>query len=97
MTGKDFMRAVSNGEVDVIALVLELLREADVAYCVIGGLAVNAYAEPVASLDLDLVVASAGLDRIRKAAPAWEQEAEGPCRHPAPGRDAPRAEGRSSA
>jgi hypothetical protein len=27
-----------------------------VAYCVIGGLAVNAYVEPVVSLDLDIVV-----------------------------------------
>ena len=33
----------------------------------IGGLAVNAYVEPVVSLDLDIVVASGQTDKIRKA------------------------------
>ena len=34
-----------------------LLAEHDIHYCVIGGQGVNAYAEPLISLDLDLVVA----------------------------------------
>ena len=33
-------------------------------FCVIGGLAVNAYAEPVVSLDLDLVVISEQVDKL---------------------------------
>jgi hypothetical protein len=37
---------------DVIQLLLSLLKETGSAYCAIGGLAVNAYAEPVVSLDL---------------------------------------------
>jgi hypothetical protein len=61
MTGKDFFKAVTNGEIDVIQVLLSLLEETGSAYCVIGGLAVNAYAEPVVSLDLDLVAVS---DRI---------------------------------
>ena len=36
---------------------ISLLAQADVRYCVIGGQAVNAYVDPVVSLDLDLVVA----------------------------------------
>ena len=34
------------------------------SYCVIGGQAVNAYVDPLVSLDLDLVVAVVDLDRI---------------------------------
>jgi hypothetical protein len=42
---------------DLLDQVLDLLAAGNVQYCVIGGQAVNAYAEPVVSLDLDLVVA----------------------------------------
>lgn len=61
MTGREFMNAVAGGREDVLALVLRILEEAGADYCVIGGLAVNAYAEPVVSLDLDVVVAAAAL------------------------------------
>jgi hypothetical protein len=56
MTGKTFLNRVANGQTDVVALLLSLLEQTGASYCVIGGLAVNAYAEPVVSLDLDLVV-----------------------------------------
>jgi hypothetical protein len=56
MTGKEFMKALANGETDIVQILLSLLEETKAAYCIIGGLAVNAYAEPVVSLDLDLVV-----------------------------------------
>ncbi|MCL0078109.1 hypothetical protein M1O56_00330 [Dehalococcoidia bacterium] len=36
-------------------------------YCVIGGLGVNAYAEPVVSLDLDIVVAISDIGTACKA------------------------------
>ena len=62
MTGKDFLNAVANGQIDIVQLLLGLFEETGVDYCVIGGLAVNAYAEPVVSLDLDVVVIS---DRIK--------------------------------
>ncbi len=39
----------------------QLLRGAGIPYCVIGGAAVNAYAPPLISLDLDLVVAGESL------------------------------------
>ncbi len=41
-----------------------LLSEAGVRYCVIGGQAVNAYVEPVVSLDLDVAVATDDLPRV---------------------------------
>ena len=62
MTGKEFMNALANGKTDIVQLLLDLLKGTDSAYCVIGGLAVNAYAEPVVSLDLDLVVVADRID-----------------------------------
>jgi hypothetical protein len=56
MTKKEFLRSVSNGRRDVLQLFLDVLVRQEVEYCVIGGLAVNAYAEPVVSLDLDIVI-----------------------------------------
>ena len=41
MTGKEFMRALANGEVDIVQVLLDLLARANAPYCVIGGLAVN--------------------------------------------------------
>lgn len=70
MTGKDFLNRVANGEIDLVQLLLSVLDETDAAYCLIGGLAVNAYAEPVVSLDLDVVVVSDRLDAVRSAAEA---------------------------
>jgi hypothetical protein len=68
MTGKEFFNSVTGGDEDVVRLLLALLDETDTAYCVVGGLAVNAYAEPVVSLDLDLVVVSDRIDALRAAA-----------------------------
>ena len=47
---------------------LDLLNDMQIAYCVIGGLAVNAYVEPVVSLDLDLVIVADAIDRLSEAA-----------------------------
>jgi hypothetical protein len=45
-----------------------LLREREVRFCVIGGQADNAYVEPLVGLDLDLAVAVAQIDSVRKLA-----------------------------
>jgi hypothetical protein len=68
MTGKTFLQALSNSGHDVVQLLLDLLRETGAQYCLVGGLAVNAYAEPVVSLDLDLVVVAERLDELCAAA-----------------------------
>jgi hypothetical protein len=70
MTGKTFLNRVANGRTDAVALLLSLLRQTRVDYCVIGGLAVNAYAEPVVSLDLDLVVVTDKIQALCEAASA---------------------------
>lgn len=57
MTKKEFLNAVSNGKVDILQIFLDAISNLGADYCVIGGLAVNAYAEPVVSLGLDVVVA----------------------------------------
>ncbi len=61
MNAKKFINAVANSEKDVIELLLGLLSETKTQYCVIGGLGVNAYVEPVVSLDLDIVVVAENL------------------------------------
>lgn len=68
MNRKKFLTSVTHGETDVIQLLLALLKETGSNYCVVGGLAVNAYAEPVVSLDLDLVVVSQRMADLRCAA-----------------------------
>jgi len=64
MTGKDFMNAVANGTADVVQMFLDTLDELDIDYCVIGGLAVNAYIEPVVSLDIDMVIAADNIEKV---------------------------------
>jgi hypothetical protein len=70
MTKKEFLKAVSNCDEDIIQIFLDALSSASVDYCVIGGLAVNAYAEPVVSLDLDIVVATDDIEATCKAVEA---------------------------
>ena len=76
MTGKNFIRAVTNGQTDILQILLDILQEAGTSYCVIGGLAVNAYTEPVVSLDLDLVVISQDLAKVRQSALARGLQAQ---------------------
>ena len=64
MTGKEFMRALANGEADIVQVLLDLLARTNASYCVVGGLAVNAYAEPVVSLDLDIVVIAGDTEAV---------------------------------
>jgi hypothetical protein len=64
MTAKDFIKAVSNGEADIIQLLLDIMTKTEMPYCVIGGLGVNAYTDPVVSLDLDIVVVARHLEEL---------------------------------
>jgi len=57
MTGKEFLNALANGQSDIVQILLNIIAERASPYCVIGGLAVNAYVEPVVSLDVDMVIA----------------------------------------
>lgn len=64
-----FYKAVTVETGAVVEELLNLLTELGVAYCVVGGQAVNAYVDPLVSLDLDLVVAAADLERVLAALP----------------------------
>lgn len=64
MTGKAFLNAVANGKIDILQVFLNILAETKTPYCVVGGLAVNAYVEPVVSLDLDVVVAIEDIEKV---------------------------------
>jgi len=70
MTKKEFLNAISNGKVDIIQVFFDALSRSNADYCVIGGFAVNAYAEPVVSLDLDIVVAADNIESVIKAVKA---------------------------
>ncbi len=70
MNEREFTNKITNSQESFLQDFLDLLEEEDVPFCVIGGLAVNAYAEPVVSLDLDLVVIS---DRVDELVESLEQ------------------------
>jgi len=60
-----YWKAVTTDKAGFLDRVVALLRESGVRYCVIGGQGVNAYAEPLVSLYLDLVIAARDLERLR--------------------------------
>ena len=64
MQAYTFWKTVTMDRSDLLDQVLALLASYDVQYCVIGGQAVNAYVDPVVSLDLDLVVAVEQLELV---------------------------------
>jgi hypothetical protein len=68
MTGKEFLNSLANGQSDIIQILLDIIAETASPYCVIGGLAVNAYVEPVVSLDIDIVIAVKNMEFTRRAA-----------------------------
>jgi hypothetical protein len=76
MTGKEFMQHLARSGDDVVAVLLALLEKTESGYCVIGGLGVNAYADPVVSLDLDLVVVAGSLGDVRREAEAAGMKVE---------------------
>ena len=65
MTAKQFYDWQTSGGTDDVMRLVDILERADVAWCVIGGVAVNYWAEqPMVTQDVDLVVASDATDRV---------------------------------
>ena len=56
MTKNEFMNKIVRQKRDLLQGFINILKNKKIPFCVIGGLAVNAYAEPVVSLDLDAVI-----------------------------------------
>src|SRR5437879_5376973 len=61
-----FWKAVAMDQANFLENLSGLLHEHQIRYCVIGGQGVNAYAEPLVSLDLDLVVAEDQLPEVER-------------------------------
>lgn len=59
-----YWKAVTQDRSDFLDEFLALLVDSGIRYAVIGGQGVNAYAEPLVSLDLDVAVATEDLDRV---------------------------------
>src|SRR5687768_6061614 len=59
-----FWKTVTRDHSNLLETLIELLKKHDIRFCVIDGQAVNAYAEPLISLDLDLAVAMDQLDEV---------------------------------
>ena len=64
MNERDFFNSATNSQSDFLLEFLNVLKDHRIPFCVIGGLAVNAYAEPVISLDLDFIVIAERLDDL---------------------------------
>lgn len=58
MSEAEFLAALT-GRPDDLARIVQALRSAGQPFCLIGGLAVNHYVEPVVTLDADFAIASA--------------------------------------
>ena len=66
MKALSFWKAVTLDKSNLLEEVFALLQDQGVRFCVIGGQAVNAYAEPLVSLDLDLAIAVDQTEQVRK-------------------------------
>ncbi len=65
MTAKQFFDWQTSGGTDDVMRMVDCLERADVAWCAIGGVAVNHWArEPMVTQDVDIVVAAEDVDRV---------------------------------
>ena len=67
MTYKVFLNRLARGKTDILQKLLNIFLKYKINYCIIDGFAVNAYVEPVISLDLDIVVTASELDTLKSA------------------------------
>jgi len=64
MQALTFWKTITMDQSNLLENLISLLKEKGIRYCVIGGQAVNAYVEPLVSLDLDLAVAVNQLEEV---------------------------------
>jgi hypothetical protein len=67
MRAQTFWKIVASDSSGALERLIRRLSDLGTAYCVVGGQAVNAYVDPLVSLDLDLAIAAAELDRVLPA------------------------------
>src|SRR5580700_2990942 len=66
MKALSFWKAVTLDKSNLLEELFALLQDHGMRFCVIGGQAVNAYVEPLVSLDLDLAVAVDQIDQVHQ-------------------------------
>jgi hypothetical protein len=64
MRALDFWKTVVRDGSDLLEELIPLLEKHGVRYCVVGGQGVNAYVDPLVSLDLDLAIAAQDIPRV---------------------------------
>ncbi len=64
MQAQTFWKNVTIDEANLLGRLISILDENQIQYCVMGGQAVNAYVDPLVSLDLDLAVSVDHLERV---------------------------------
>ncbi len=64
MEALTFWKTITMDESGFLEQIIAALDDNDVLYCVIGGQGVNAYVDPLVSLDLDLVIAAEQLEQV---------------------------------
>ena len=67
MKARTFWKTVVNDRSDFLERLLAALGRNGIEYCVIGGQGVNAYTDPLVSLDLNLAVALEDIERAEAA------------------------------
>lgn len=65
MRALTFWKTIVMDQANFLDRLIMLLREHNIRFCVIGGHAVNAYVEPVVTLDLDIAVAIDQMDEVK--------------------------------
>jgi len=66
MWALQFWKAVTKDRSDFLDRLLSVFERSAIRFCVIGGVAVNAYAEPLVTLDFELASAPANLERVEE-------------------------------
>jgi hypothetical protein len=66
MQALEYWKALTSDRAGFLESFIEGLRSSGVHFCLIGGQAVNAYVEPVVSLDLDVAVAAEDLEETER-------------------------------
>jgi hypothetical protein len=64
MRALEFWKTITMDQTNFLERLITLLDQRGIQYCVVGGQAVNAYVEPLVSLDLDLVVAVEQIEEV---------------------------------
>lgn len=64
MTAAELFESITNGGTSDFGQVVAVLKEQDIKWCLIGGLAVNCYVTPVYTTDADFVVVTEMLDLV---------------------------------